>query len=263
KFIYAQAAKEGLTSVYPVGAITKGLKGEELAEIGELKAAGVVALSDDGHSVADSELMRRGLEYSKMFALPVIVHCEDKKISAGGMMHEGYYSTLLGLPGIPGASEEVCLGRDLRLGELSGGCLHIAHVSTARSVALIREAKARGVKVTAETAPHYFSLTDAAVKSFDSKVKMNPPLRTEADVEAIKEGLKDGTLDVIATDHAPHTVVEKEVEFSLAPFGIIGLETALSLVLNKLVRGKVLSLPQALAKLTSNPARILGLKKGT
>lgn len=262
KFIYSQAAKTGLVSVFPVGAITKGLKGEELSEIGELKEAGVVAVSDDGKSVKSSEVMRRALEYAKMFDLAVIAHCEDEKLKGKGVMNEGYVSTFLGLDGIPAASEEVIVARDLKLAEISGGIIHIAHITTAHAVDMVRQARSRGVKVTCETAPHYFSLTDEAVKSFDPNTKMNPPLRTAADVEAIKEGLKDGTIDVIATDHAPHTIVEKEVEYNLAPFGIVGLETALALVLTKLVKEKILTLSQALAKMTTNPAGILNLEKG-
>ena len=262
KFIYSQAKKTGLVSVFPIGSITKGLGGEELAEIGELKESGVVAISDDGKPVENSEVMRRALEYAKMFNLVVISHCEDKNLKGEGVMHEGYFSTVLGLPGIPAAAEEVMVARDLELVELSGGCLHIAHVTTRRSIEMIRQAKSRGVRVTCETAPHYFSLTDEAVKDFDTNTKMNPPLRTEKDVEAIKGGLQDGTIDVIATDHAPHTIVEKEVEYDLAPFGIIGLETALPLVL-KLVEEGSLTLGEALAKMSRNPAKILRLKKGT
>ncbi len=263
KFIYSQAGKTGIVSVFPIGSITKGRKGKELAEIGELKESGVVAISDDGSPVENPELMRRALEYAKMFDLPVISHCEDRNLSGEGVMHEGYFSTLLGLTGIPAAAEEVMVARDLELAELSGGFLHLAHVSTARAVEMVRQAKLRGIKVTCETAPHYFSLTAEAVKDFDTNTKMNPPLRTEEDVAAIKEGLKDGTIDVIATDHAPHTIVEKEVEYNLAPFGIIGLETALPLVLTRLVEEKVLTLSQAITRMSLNPAQVLRLDKGT
>jgi len=263
RFIYSQAKKTGIVSVFPIGSITKGLRGEELAEIGELKESGVVAISDDGNSVESSEVMRRALEYAQMFDLVVISHCEDRNLKGGGVMHEGYFSTILGLPGIPAAAEEIMVARDIRLVELSGGRLHIAHVSAGGTVEIVRQAKSRGVKVTCETAPHYFSLTDEAVRDFDTNTKMNPPLRTREDVEAIKRGLKDGTIDVIATDHAPHALREKEVEYSLAPFGIIGLETALPLVLSRLVGENVLTLSQALAKLSLNPARVLGLGKGT
>jgi len=263
KFIYSQAANAGMASVFPIGSITKGLRGEELAEIGELKEAGVVAISDDGKPVENPEVMRRALEYAKMFDLAVISHCEDKNLQGEGVMHEGCFSTLLGLSGIPAVAEEVMVARDLGLVELSGGHLHIAHVSTAGSVEMIRQAKLRGVKITCETAPHYFSLTDEAVKDFDTNTKMNPPLRTGKDVEAIKEGLKDGTIDVIATDHAPHTGVEKEVEYNLAPFGITGLETALPLIITKLVKEDILTLSQAIAKVSLNPAKILRVDKGT
>ena len=263
EFIYSQARKTGAVNVYPIGSVTKGLRGEELSEIGELKHSGVVAISDDGEPVRNSEVMRRALEYAKMFDLPIISHCEDKDLSAEGVMNEGYNSTLLGLAGIPGEAEGVMVARDIALAHLAGGHIHIAHISTAKSVQLVRQAKAGGIKVTSETAPHYFSLTDEAVRTFDTNTKMNPPLRTAGDVEAIKEGLKDGTIDVIATDHAPHTVVEKEVEYNLAPFGIIGLETAVPLVLMKLVEEGFLTLTDAITKMSINPAKILGIGKGT
>ncbi len=262
QFIYSQAKRKGLVNVYPIGSVTKGLKGEELSEIGELKHSGVVAISDDGEPVRNSEIMRRALEYAKMFDLPIISHCEDKDLSAEGVMNEGYTSTLLGLAGIPREAEEVMVARDISLAHLAGSHIHIAHISTAKSVELVREAKAGGIKVTCETAPHYFSLTDEAVRSFDTNTKMNPPLRAPRDVEAIKEGLKDGTIDVIATDHAPHTVVEKEVEYNLAPFGIIGLETAVPLVL-KVVEEGFLTLTEAIGKMSISPAKILGIGKGT
>lgn len=262
EFIYSQARRTGVVNVYPIGSVTKGLRGEELSEIGELKHSGVVAISDDGEPVRNSEVMRRALEYAKMFNLPLISHCEDKSLSAEGVMNEGYVSTLLGLAGIPREAEEVMVARDISLAHLAGGHIHIAHISTAKSVELVRQAKANGIRVTCETAPHYFSLTDEAVRSFDTNTKMNPPLRKVEDVEAIVEGLKDGTIDVIATDHAPHTVVEKEVEYNLAPFGIIGLETALPLVL-KLVEEDSLTLTDAIAKMSIRPAEILGIGKGT
>ncbi|MCK4436724.1 dihydroorotase [bacterium] len=262
EFIYSQARKTGAVNVYPIGSVTKGLRGEELSEIGELKHSGVVAISDDGEPVRNSEVMRRALEYAKMFDLPIISHCEDKDLSAEGVMNEGYSSTLLGLVGIPREAEEVMVARDISLAHLAGSHIHIAHISTAKSVQLVRQAKAGGIKVTCETAPHYFSLTDEAVRTFDTNTKMNPPLRTAGDVEAIKEGLKDGTIDVIATDHAPHTIVEKEVEYNLAPFGIIGLETALPLVLKAVEEG-FLTLTDAIAKMSINPAKILGIGKGT
>ena len=261
-FILDKARKEGVVNVYPVGAITKGLKGEELSEIGELKSAGVVAITDDGKPVMNSELMRRGMEYASMFDLPVISHCEDLHLSEGGVMNEGFVSTELGLKGIPNAAEDVMTARDIALSELTGARLHIAHVSTRGAVNLIREAKSRGVKVTCETAPHYFTLTEKTVDDYNTNAKMNPPLRSEDDLKAIIEGLKDGTIDVIATDHAPHEASEKDVEFDKAPFGIVGLETSLPLTL-KLVEEGIISLTEAIAKLTVNPSRILNLNKGT
>jgi dihydroorotase len=261
ELIIDRAAKEACTHVYPVGALTKGLQGESLAEIGELKEAGVVALSDDGHTIKNTEIMRRGLEYAKNFSLPVICHCEDTYLSSGRSMNEGVASAYLGLRGIPPIAEDIIVARDIALSEWTRHPVHIAHVSTAGSVRIIREAKSRGVNVTAETAPHYFILTDEAVNTFNTNTKINPPLRSAQDVEAIKEGLRDGTIDVIATDHAPHSSLEKDVEFDNAACGIIGLETALPLILT-LVYQKVLDLKQAIQKLTSNPARIIKLNKG-
>ena len=234
-------AKGASARVFPIAAITKGSKGEELAEMAELHSAGCPAISDDGKPVLSAAMMRRAMEYSKIFDLLVISHCEDSSLSDKGVMHEGSVATELGLRGIPRAAEDVMTGRDMALAELTGCRLHIAHVSTAGSVQLIRTAKARGVKVTAETCPHYFSLTHEAVRGYNTAAKMNPPLRTEEDVAAIKQGLKDGTIDVIATDHAPHATDEKSGEFDYAPFGIVGLETALGLSL-RLVQEGVLSL---------------------
>ena len=213
EFILDRAKREGCVSVFPVGAITKGLLGETLAEMGELRAAGAVAVSDDGKTVKNSELMRRAMEYAKTFDLLVICHCEDSDVVAAGVMNEGFTSTRLGLKGIPPAAEEIVVARDILLAELTGCRIHIAHVSTEGSVRIIREAKLRGVNVTAETAPHYFSLTEEFLTSFNTSLKVNPPLRSARDVEAIKEGLKDGTIDVIATDHAPHSSLEKDIEF--------------------------------------------------
>ena len=261
-FILDKARKDGVVNVYPVGAISKGLKGEELSEIGELKSAGVVAITDDGKPVMNSELMRRAMEYASMFDLPVLSHCEDLHLSEGGVMNEGFVSTELGLKGIPNASEDAMVARDIALSELTGARLHIAHVSTRGAVNLIRDAKNRGVKVTCETAPHYFTLTEKMVNGYNTNAKMNPPLRSEDDLKAIREGLKDGTIDVIATDHAPHEISEKDVEFDKAPFGIVGLETALPLAL-KLVKDGIISFADAIKKLTVNPARILNLSKGT
>ena len=230
--------------------------------MGELHAAGCVAVSDDGKPVMNAAVMRRALEYSKIFGILVISHCEDISLSAKGVMHEGAVSTELGLRGIPRAAEDVMTARDIALAELTGARLHIAHVSTAGSVRLVREAKARGVRVTAETCPHYFSLTEEAVRGYNTMAKMNPPLRTAEDVAAIKEGLRDGTIDAIATDHAPHALDEKSGEFDYAPFGIVGLETALGLVF-RLAHEGVLTLPEAVGKLCAGPASVLGMDKGT
>jgi len=261
EFILAQA-RSAPARVFPIGAITKGSKGEELTEMAELHTAGCFAVSDDGKPVMSAAIMRRAMEYSKIFDLLVISHCEDSSLSDKGVMNEGVVSTELGLRGIPRAAEDVMTGRDISLAELTGCRLHIAHVSTAGSVRLIRDAKSRGVKVTAETCPHYFSLTEEAVRGYNTMAKMNPPLRTADDVAAIKQGLKDGTIDVIATDHAPHALDEKSGEFDYAPFGVVGLETALGLTL-KLVDEGALSLSEAVRKLTNNPAAILKIGKGT
>lgn len=259
EFILLKAQKEGLVNVFPIGCITKGSAGEELAEIGVLKKAGVIAVSDDGNPVMNSQVMRRALEYTKMFNIPVISHCEDKYISKNGVMNEGHFSMVLGLRGIPPQSEEIMVSRDIMLAELTCGHLHIAHVSTAGSVDLIRQAKKKNINVTAETCPHYFTLTDEAVNNYNTNTKMNPPLRTQKDVDAIKEGLADGTIDCIATDHAPHTEEEKNKEYDLAPFGIIGLETMLGLVVTELIDKKVLTWSEAVSKMTCNPAAIFGL----
>lgn len=261
EYILMKSQKEGKVNVFPIGCITKNSQGEELAEIGILKKAGVVAVSDDGLPVNNSQIMRRALEYTKMFSIPVIAHCEDKELSKNGVMNAGKNSMILGLRGIPNQSEEIMVARDIMLSELTSGHLHIAHLSTAGSVELVRQAKKKGLNVTCETCPHYFSLTDDAIKTYDTNYKMNPPLRRQKDVDAIKEGLADGTIDCIATDHAPHTFEDKNKEFDLAPFGIIGFETLLSLVLNELVDKKVLSLEAAIAKMTMNPAKIFSLKQ--
>jgi dihydroorotase len=261
EFILAQARKARLARIYPVAAITKGQKGETLTEFGELREAGAVGVSDDGFSVANSQVMRRAMEYAQYHSLSVISHCEDRHLSAGGVMHEGAVSTRIGLEGIPAASEETIVFREISLAKLTGCPVHIAHVSTAGSVELIRRAKEGGIAVTAETAPHYFSLDHNAVIGYDTRAKMNPPLRTPRDVEAIKKGLAEGVIDVIATDHAPHSSLEKELEFDRAAFGIIGLETAIPLTLN-LVREGVLGLAEAVKKLSYNPASILGIPGG-
>jgi dihydroorotase len=262
EFILDRAAHAGRARVFPIGAITKGSEGKELAEIGDLRRAGCVALSDDGRPVMNSLIMRRAMEYALTFDLPVIDHCEDLELAEGGCMNEGLVSTELGLPGIPAAAEEVMVARDLALAELTHGRLHLAHLSTAGSVRMVREAKARGVRVTAEACPHHFTLTEEMVRGYNTQAKMNPPLRTWQDVEAIRQGLKDGTIDVIATDHAPHADQEKQQEFAGAPFGIIGFETALGLTLG-LVEEGVLPLEAAVAKLTAEPSRIFALNKGT
>lgn len=262
EFILDRARAAGLANVYPIGAITKGSEGLELAEIGELRAAGCVAISDDGKPVTNSAVMRRAMEYARAFDCPVVDHCEDTALVDGGCMNEGVVSTELGLPGIPAAAEEVMVARNIMLAELTGARLHLPHVSTVGSVRLVREAKQRGIAVTAEACPHHFTLTEEAVRGYDTHAKMNPPLRTWEDVQAIKAGLRDGTIDLIATDHAPHAAHEKQLEFVDAPFGVIGLETAFPLTL-ALVEEGTLSLEQAIAKLTVEPARVFGLRKGT
>ena len=262
EFILERARLAGLANVWPVGAITKGSEGKELAEIGDLRRSGCVAISDDGRPVMNSLVMRRAMEYALAFDLTVVDHCEDLHLAEGGCMNEGLVSTELGMPGIPSAAEDVMVARNLSLSELTGARLHLAHISTAGSVRMVREAKARGIKVTAEACPHHFTLTEEVVRGYNTHAKMNPPLRTWDDVRAIKEGLRNGTIDVIATDHAPHATQEKQQDFTEAPFGIVGLETALSLTLG-LVEEGVLSLEQAVEKLTSAPAAAFGLKKGT
>jgi len=262
EYILDRARREGCVTVFPVGAITQGLKGEALAEMGELRAAGAVAVSDDGKTVHNSELMRRAMEYARTFNLPVICHCEDLAMTREGVMNESFTSTRLGLKGIPNAAEEIVVARDIALAELTGCPIHIAHVSTEGAVRIIRDARSRGVKVTAETAPHYFMLTEEQVSSFDTTMKVNPPLRSAQDVESIKEGLKEGVLDVIATDHAPHSSLEKDVEFDYASPGMVGLETALPLSLQLVAQG-IVSLPALVATMTVHPAKILGIPKGT
>ncbi len=262
KFIYEKAKKEGIIEVLPIGAISKERKGEELSEMGRMWKAGVVAFSDDGSWVKDTHLMRRALEYAKMFNLPLISHCEDKTLSQDGVMNEGYFSTILGLKGIPREAEEIAVFRDITLSKMTGSPLHIAHLSSAGSVKLIEKAKKSGIKVSAEVTPHHFTLTEKEVTSFNTNTRINPPLRGEEDLIVLKEGLKNGIIEVIATDHAPHSQEEKESDYVSAPFGLIGLETALSLVIKELVEKRVLSLIQALSKLTINPARILKINRG-
>lgn len=262
EFIQRKAAQEGFCWVLPIGAITKGQKGDELAEIGTMWKEGCVAFSDDGRPLMNSLLMRRALEYSKAFGVPIISHSEDLSLSEGGVMNEGLLSVTLGLRGSPAEAEQIMIFRDIVLAELAGGKLHIAHVSTKGSVDLIRHAKQRGIHVTAETCPHYFSITEEAVKGYDTNAKVNPPLRTQGDVDAIKEGLRDGTIDVIATDHAPHHRDEKLREFDMAPSGISGLETAFGLSM-RLVEEKILTISQLVEKLAANPAKILQIGKGS
>jgi dihydroorotase len=286
--IHDGAKREGVVNVFVTGAITKGIAGEELAPIGGLKKAGVVAITDDGHCVQNNDLMRRACEYAKMFDLPLFDHCQDYSLVTDGVMHEGYWNVVLGLRGWPAAGEEVIVARNILLAELTGAKIHCQHLSAAGSVRLIREAKKRGVTISGEACPHHFTLTDAAVAGsekfwaedgkmlaqskaaelpawpgYDTNCKMNPPLRSATDREAILEGLADGTIEILCSDHAPHCGYEKEVEFDYAPFGITGLETELTLSLMQLVHTKRLALADMLAKFTVNPARLLNLKKGT
>ena len=286
--IRERAAREGIVNVFVTGAISKNIAGEELAQIGSLKKAGIVAITDDGHCVQNNELMRRACEYAKMFDLPVMDHCQDYSLVTDGVMHEGYWSTALGLRGWPSAGEEMIVARNILLAELTGTKIHCQHLSAAGSVSLLRAAKKRGVPISGEACPHHFILTDAAVAgserfwandgknladtqtdelpswpAYDTNFKMNPPLRTARDREAILQGLADGTIEILCSDHAPHCDYEKEVEFDYAPFGITGLETELSLSLMQLVHTKRISLADMIAKFTVNPARLLNLNKGT
>lgn len=261
EFILHKAREADLIKVYPVAAITMGQVGEVLTEFGDLRETGAVGVSDDGRPVTNSQVMRRALEYAHYHGLVVISHCEDLTLSNSGVMHEGWVSAQIGLKGIPAASEEIMVQREILLAKLTGKPVHIAHVSTEGSVELIRHAKDAGIPVTAETAPQYFSLDHRAVIGYDTNAKMNPPLRTPKDVDAIERGLADGSVDVIATDHAPHSPLEKELEFDKAAFGIIGLETALPLTLS-LVRKHIISLPTAIKKLSHNPATILKVEGG-
>ena len=259
--ILALARTEGIINVYPIAAITQKLEGERLSEMGDLKNAGAIAFSDDGRPVMNNELMRRAFEYSKMFELPLIQHSEMLDLTEGGCMNEGMVSTELGLKGMPAEAEDIMVYRDIALLEKTGGRLHVAHISSKNSVDLVRQAKSKGLPVTCEVAPHHFTLTDEAVRGYDTNTKMSPPLRAIEDVEAIKEGLRDGTIDIIATDHAPHDITDKQVEYQNACFGIVGLETALPLSL-KLVDEKILSMGDVIKKLTSTPADIFNLKAG-
>lgn len=261
-YIVARGKEAGMCKVHPIGSITVGEEGKQLSEMGKMKEAGAVAVSDDGRPVSDARMMRLGIEYASDFGLLCLSHCEDKSLVDGGVVNEGYNSTLAGLKGIPRAAEEIMLAREIILAETLHKRVHICHVSTKGGVQLLREAKARGVAVTAETCPHYFSLTDDVIMSYDADTKVNPPLREAEDVAAIKEGLRDGTLDCIVTDHAPHHRDEKLVEYNLAAFGISGIETSFSLSYTNLVLGGVLTLPQLAEKMSAAPARILGLEGG-
>lgn len=262
RYIKERAKEVGYVNVFPVGAISKGLEGKYLAEIGEMAFSGAVAISDDGHPVENSGLMRRAIEYSEMFDIPVISHCEDMALGEGDM-NEGAVATQMGLRGISPAAEEVMAARDILVAESIGARVHIAHISTKNTVELVRQAKKRGVKVTCETCPHYFSLTEEACLGFNTNAKMNPPLRTKEDVKAIKEGLKDGTIDCIVTDHAPHHPDEKDCEFGNAKNGIVGLETSLGLGIKYLVKEGWLTMSELIEKMSKNPAEILGIAKGT
>jgi dihydroorotase len=264
RLILQKAAQEGLVRVYPIGAITRGSKGEELSEYGDLKDAGCVAVSDDGKPVASARMMRRALEYAKTFGLTVIDHCEEPTLSEKACMNEGPVSTVLGLRGAPVAGEAIMVERDVMLAELTGGKVHIAHISAALSVDAVRRGKARGVRVTAEACPHHFVLTDQVVKDseYDTHTKMNPPLRSEADRAAVVAGLRDGVIDCIATDHAPHTVDDKRVEYDQAAFGIVGLETAVALSIDRLVASGTIDITSLVRLMSSRPAEILGLPGG-
>jgi dihydroorotase len=261
-YIRAKAAVEGVVRVYPIGAVTRGLGGEELAELAELAEAGCVAFSDDGKCVMNAALYRRAMEYTLPFGAPVISHAEDHQLSRGTSMNEGVVSTELGVAGAPAAAEDIMVARDILLAELTGAHVHIAHLSTAGAVRLVRDAKARGVRVTAEVTPHHLVLTEDAVRTFDANAKMNPPLRSKRDTEALLEALVDGTIDCIATDHAPHAGSEKEGEFDRAAFGIVGLETAVGLMLDRLVKPGALPLATLISRLSRDPARLLGLPGG-
>jgi dihydroorotase len=257
KFIHLEAQRVDCANVWPVGTISRGREGKELADIGELVNAGVVAISDDGSPLMDSGLMRCALEYARMFDIPVLEHCEDLQLANMGVMNEGFYSTKLGLRGTPTVAEDVMIARNLLLAEYTGGRIHLCHLSTAGGVRMVRDAKARGVRVTCEVTPHHLTLTDAAVSEYDTNFKMSPPLRSEEDRQALLQGINDGTIDAIATDHAPHSSTSKDVEFDQAANGVVGLETALPVLMTKLVRETQLSLARLIALLTSGPARVL------
>jgi dihydroorotase len=263
EMIIAEAARNGSCHVYPIGAVSRGLKGEELAELADLRAAGCVAVSDDGRPVANAQLMRRALEYCTMLNMPVVAHEEDPHLTDGGVMHEGFFSTLLGLGGIPAASEETMVQRDVVLAAMTRAHLHVAHISTAGAIDAVRRARTQGVKVTCEVTPHHIALEDEAVQSFSTNLKMNPPLRSKMHREAVLEAIADGTIDAIATDHAPHNFDEKNVEFDLAPFGVIGLETAFGICYETLVARGVIDLARLIDLMSCAPARVFNLPGGT
>ena len=263
EFILRRAIELGTVNVYPVGAISKGLEGKRLTEIGELVSAGAVAVSDDGRPVEDPHLMRRAMEYATIFDIPIIEHCETLALHPDGTMHEGYWSTRLGLRGIPAASEEIAVRRNIILAELTGARLHVAHLSTSGALDAVRQAKSRGLPITCEVTPHHLVLTDEAVRGYDPNTKMKPPLRSEEDRQAMVSGLADGTIDAIATDHAPHHADDKCVEYDKADFGIVGLETAVPLCLDRLVKPGIVSLSRLIELLSPNPAQILGIPKGS
>jgi len=260
EYIISKAKKESVVNIFPIASISKDQKGENLTDIADLVDAGAVAFSDDGQPVQDSEVMRRALEYSKLLNTLIIDHCEDKNLSEGGVMHEGYYSYLFGLKGIPSSSEETMVARDLILAEKADAHLHIAHLSVKGAIDLVKRAKKKKIKVTAEATPHHLLLNDSYLETYDTNLKMNPPLRSKEDVQALREAIKEGIVDVIATDHAPHTPDEKDVEFEKAPFGINGLETAVSLILDRLVNKDVISLKKFIEMISTTPARILSLE---
>jgi dihydroorotase len=260
EYILSEAKKKAVVNVFPIAAITRGLRGEELTDMADLVEAGVVAFSDDGHPLENSQTMRRALEYSKLLNILIIDHCEDRNLSGEGVMNEGYYSYLFGLRGMPDSSEEIMIARDIILAQKAGARIHIAHLSVKGAVDLVKEAKKKKVKVTAEVTPHHLFLTDACLETYDTNLKVNPPLRSKEDTQALVQAVKEGAVDVFSTDHAPHATDEKDVEFDIAPFGICGLETAVSLLLDRLVNKNVISLQKFIQMSSTNPALILGLE---
>jgi dihydroorotase len=263
EFVNRRARETAVIKIWPAACATKGMEGKEITEMAELKEVGAVAVTDDGKDIQSSWVMRRVMEYAKMVDLPYMAHCEDHSLVEDGAMNEGYNSTRLGIPGLPKAMEEIMIERNARLAELTGAHLHIQHITTAGGIEILRRYKARGIRITGEASPHHFTLTDDAVESYNTNAKMNPPLREQKDIDAIKEGIADGTIDIIATDHAPHTPAEKDVEFAQAPFGILGLETSLGLVMTELVEPGVISLERAIEMMTVSGAKIVQIEAGT